>query len=133
MRFIIFNMFLDLGFRMISSFVNTDGTTASASKVIYHQRFQIIKNRAFIWRRIFSLSEVITSFSYRILNAVVKSSNLISQKAQQRHLASLFHYNFAVTALFFFYLYFVLLFVFCFLFYFFGTHCYYFIWSWYTL
>ena len=40
---ILFEMLLNPSFRMVTSFANIPRTTASASKFIYYERFQIIR------------------------------------------------------------------------------------------
>ena len=45
MRLVIFfNMFLNLSFKIMTSFANIARTTASTSKFVYKERFQIIRN-----------------------------------------------------------------------------------------
>ena len=41
---ILFDILLNPSCKMTASFANTAGTTASASKFIYYERFQIIRN-----------------------------------------------------------------------------------------
>ena len=49
MRLIIrFDMFLNPSFKMMTSFANIAGTTASASKFLYQEGFQIISNWVFV-------------------------------------------------------------------------------------
>ena len=45
---ILFDMFLNPSFKMTTSFANIARTTASTSKFIYYERFQIIRNWLFI-------------------------------------------------------------------------------------
>ena len=51
---ILFEMLLNPSFRMATSFANIPRTTASASKFIYYERFQIIRNWDFIRKIIFN-------------------------------------------------------------------------------
>ena len=45
---ILFDMLLNPSFKMTTSFANIARTTASTSKFIYKERFQIIRNWVFI-------------------------------------------------------------------------------------
>ena len=45
---ILFDMLLNPSFKMTTSFVNIARTTASTSKFIYWERFQIIRNWVFV-------------------------------------------------------------------------------------
>ena len=45
---ILFDMLLNPSFKMTTSFANIARTTASTSKFIYQERFQIIRNWVFI-------------------------------------------------------------------------------------
>ena len=45
---ILFDMFLNLSFKMATRFLNMARITAGTSKFIYLERFQIIKNWVFI-------------------------------------------------------------------------------------
>ena len=50
---ILFDMFVNPSFKMTTGFANIARTTASTSKFIYSERFQIIKNWVFIRKIIF--------------------------------------------------------------------------------
>ena len=45
---IVFDMLLNPSFQMMPSFANIARTTASASKFIYYEKFQIIRNWVFL-------------------------------------------------------------------------------------
>ena len=51
---ILFDMLLNPSFKMTTSFVNIARTTASTSKFIYWERFQMIRNWVFIRKIIFN-------------------------------------------------------------------------------
>ena len=46
--FILFDMSLNPGFKMTTTFANIAGAIASTGKFIYYERFQIIRNYVFI-------------------------------------------------------------------------------------
>ena len=48
---ILFDMLLNPSFKMTTSFTNITRTTASTSKFIYSERFQIIRNWVVIWKK----------------------------------------------------------------------------------
>ena len=55
MRLVIrFDKLLNPSFKMTTSFANIARTTASTSKFIHKERFQIIRNWVFIWKIIFN-------------------------------------------------------------------------------
>ena len=45
---IVFDMFLNPSFKMLTGFTNITRTTASTSKLIYYERFLIIRNWIFM-------------------------------------------------------------------------------------
>ena len=51
---ILFDMLLNPSFKMTAGFANVARTTASTSKFIYYERFQIIRNWVFICKIIFN-------------------------------------------------------------------------------
>ena len=51
---ILFDMLLNPSFKMTTGFANVARTTASTSKFIYKERFQIIRNWVFICKIIFN-------------------------------------------------------------------------------
>ena len=51
---ILFDMLFNPSFKMTTIFANVARTTASTSKFIYWERFQIVRNWAFICKIIFN-------------------------------------------------------------------------------
>ena len=48
---ILFAMFLNPSFKMTTSFANVARTTVNTSKFIYQEKFQIIRNWVFIYKK----------------------------------------------------------------------------------
>ena len=59
-------MFLSLGFKIATCFVNIARTTASVSKFIYQRIFQIVKNRVLKSNYFEFLNEVKTSMMFNV-------------------------------------------------------------------
>ena len=51
---ILFDIFLNPSFKMMTSVANIATTAASSSKFVYHERFQIIRNWVFMQKIIFN-------------------------------------------------------------------------------
>ena len=55
---ILLDMLLNPSFKMTTGFANVVRTTASTSKFIYKERFQIIRNWVFICKIIFNFERI---------------------------------------------------------------------------
>ena len=55
---ILFDMFHNPSSKMTTRLVNIAITTASTSKRVYNERFQIIRNSVFIWKVIFNYERI---------------------------------------------------------------------------
>ena len=55
---ILLDMLLNPSFKMTTGFANVARTTASTSKFIYKERFQIIRNWVFICKIIFNFERI---------------------------------------------------------------------------
>ena len=55
---ILFDMLLNPSFKMTTGFANVARTTASTSKFVYYERFQIIRNWVFICKIIFNFERI---------------------------------------------------------------------------